>query len=431
VLALEDAGRLWRWAGLLGRFASVQVVVQAVGFLAGIILIRNLSVEQYAYFTIANSIQGTYGVLTDVGMTASLTALGGRTFQDRARLGRLLATALGLRRQMAIWVIAVTTPLLLWMLREAGAPWWSSLLILTALLLGLRFTLDVATLVVVLRLRQEISRLQWLELAGSATRLGLVLLALSSWLDAFMAVLAAAFAGAAQWVLLRRWVAGSYDVAAPPDAGDRRALLKMVRSQAPNGVFFCLQGQITVWLISAFGTQRAIAEVGALGRLGALFAVIGAVTTGIVLPRFARYHGRSMLRRRYTQAVAAQLAFGAVVVLGVLAFPREAVWVLGGKYAHLGHDATYVAAAAVLSSLLALMWHMNAYRGWVPPSWVYIPATLGTQVAVIPLLDLSTVRGVILFGLLSTVPAVLISAFLAARGLREEPPDGAPSTSPP
>ena len=30
VLALEDAGRLWRWAGLLGRFASVQVVVQAV-----------------------------------------------------------------------------------------------------------------------------------------------------------------------------------------------------------------------------------------------------------------------------------------------------------------------------------------------------------------------------------------------------------------
>ena len=77
------------------------------------------------------------------------------------------------------------------------------------------------------------------------------------------------------------------------------------------------------------------------------------------------------------------------------------------------------------------MWHMNAYRGWVPPSWVYIPATLGAQVAVIPLLDLSTVRGVILFGLLSTVPAVLISAFLAARGLREEPPDGAPSTSPP
>ena len=344
VLALEDAGRLWRWAGLLGRFASVQVVVQAVGFLAGIILIRNLSVEQYAYFTIANSIQGTYGVLTDVGMTASLTALGGRTFQDRARLGSLLATALGLRRQMAIWVIVATTPLLLWMLREAGAPWWSSLLILTALLLGLRFTLDVATLVVVLRLRQEISRLQWLELAGSATRLGLVLLALSSWLDAFVARPRGSLRR--RRTVGRSCAAGSpvaMTTAAPPDAGDRRALLQMVRSQAPNGVFFCLQGQITVWLISAFGTQRAIAEVGALGRLGALFAVIGAVTTGIVLPRFAQYQGQSMLRRRYTQAVAAQLAFGAVVVLGVLAFPREAVWVLGGKYAHLGHDATYVA----------------------------------------------------------------------------------------
>jgi hypothetical protein len=124
------------------------------------------------------------------------------------------------------------------------------------------------------------------------------------------------------------------------------------------------------------------------------------------------------------QVVAIYLAFGALVVLGVGALPREAVWILGKHYAHLGPDAPYAVGSAVLSSLLALMWHMNAYRGWVSSSWIYVPATIVVQVLIIPLLELSSVRGVIIFGALSALPALAISSWLAARGLRSEPDTG-------
>lgn len=427
----DTAALVRRWAGPLGRFASAQVAVQAVGFLSGIVLVRTLAVDQYAYLTIAASIQGTQNVLTDVGMTSSLTALGARCIDDRHRLSRLMSTALALRRRMAGWVVLATTPVLLWLLREGGAGWTQSALLTAALLLGLWFSLDVATLIVVVRLRQETSRLQWLELAGAVTRLGLILAALPVRLDALVAQIAAGLALAVQWHLVRRWTAGRYEPSAMPNPEDRQALTRMIRSQAANGIYFCLQGQISIWLITLLGTQSAIAGVGALGRLAAIFAVSGAVTAGVVLPRFARCEGRAALRRRYLQVVAIYLACGAFVVFAVAALPREAVWILGEHYRHLGPDAPFAVASAVLSSLLALMWHMNAYRGWVSSSWIYVPATILAQALLVPLLELSSVRGVILFGALSALPALAISIWLAVRGLRSEPEGGAPGPAAP
>ena len=41
-------------------------------------------------------------------------------------------------------------------------------------------------------------------------------------------------------------------------------MLGFIRNQAPNAIFFCLQGQITILLITIFGHRAgAVAEVGA------------------------------------------------------------------------------------------------------------------------------------------------------------------------
>ena len=77
-------------------------------------------------------------------------------------------------------------------------------------------------------------------------------------------------------------------------------MVGFIKNQAANAVFFCLQGQITVFLISFFGSRAtSVAEVGALGRLAMIFAVMGQLLTNIFVPAFARCQSAAKLRLQY------------------------------------------------------------------------------------------------------------------------------------
>src|ERR1700704_4574928 len=82
---------------VVGKFAFVQAVVQVIGFLSGILLIRYLDQREYAYFTIANTMQGTLNTLADIGISVGLVSIGGRGLQGRKWVGQLLENANPLR----------------------------------------------------------------------------------------------------------------------------------------------------------------------------------------------------------------------------------------------------------------------------------------------------------------------------------------------
>ena len=71
--------RLIRGGRVVDSFVAVQVIVQLLGFLSGILLIRILEQREYAFFTIANTMQGTLNLLADVGISVGLVSIGGRS----------------------------------------------------------------------------------------------------------------------------------------------------------------------------------------------------------------------------------------------------------------------------------------------------------------------------------------------------------------
>jgi hypothetical protein len=50
-----SAGRAFFLARQVGRFASVQMLVQLIGFTTGILLVRRMEQREYALFTVANT----------------------------------------------------------------------------------------------------------------------------------------------------------------------------------------------------------------------------------------------------------------------------------------------------------------------------------------------------------------------------------------
>jgi hypothetical protein len=193
----------------------------------------------------------------------------------------------------------------------------------------------------------------------------------------------------------------------------------IVKHQAPNAVFYCLQGQLTVWLISIFGNTQNIAEIGALGRLGVIFTVISAVMTSIVLPGFARCQSAALLRRRYLQIVGSFCLLGAGLITVAAFFPNLLLWILGGKYAHLHNEVLLMMTMAAASALVAAMWSLNATKAWIQYSWLNIPGVIFSQAVLLLLVNISTVNGVLEFAILSLLPTFLLNAILSFRGFRE------------
>jgi O-antigen/teichoic acid export membrane protein len=374
---------------------------------------------EYALFTVANTMQATMNLMADNGIGSGITAIGGRVWQDRSRFGQLIATAMRLRRFFAIISVTLVTPLLFWMLLHNGAPVGKGSLITATVLLGFYFQLTVGVLMPVPRLHLEVNRIQNLNVWSTALRLVLLVIAYGIFLNTAVALLAAAISlGLQEWILLR-WVPSMADLNAQPNEQDRREILAIVRDQAPNSIYYCIQGQLTVWLISLFGSATGVAEIGALGRIAVIFAMLASVMGNVIYPRFARVQEPQLLWRRYWQILGGHAVLALLLLLITALIPHALLWVLGPKYAHLDKELFLMVLNAVLFSILACMWQLNVARGWIVSPWLMIPIGVVIQVILILVLDVSQVRGVLLMNIYSTIPGFFLNFLRTRRGIRE------------
>ena len=406
-------------AKVVGNFAFVQGVVQLIGFCSGILLVRWLDQREYAYFTIANTMQGTISLLADIGVSVGLVSIGGRVWHDRHRFGELINTGLSLRKRLGAIAIVAVTPILAFMLLRNAAPISYTALLIAIVLAGISVELSTGVLAVVPRLRSDISLIQRIDLTGAIIRLCLLLFLTFVFLNAGIAVAAATATLFLQYALLRRYVGKVVDLGAHQNAQDRREIIRLTKHLAPNALFYCLQGQITILLISFFAHRvSAVAEVGALGRLAMIFTVLSNLLANVFVPAFARCHERCKLRWLYAAIAGGVVAFSLVVLLAAEFFPREFLFILGNKYAHLHRELLLMVGGAVAGALTGTFWALNAAKAWITGSWLYIPLTLVTQIALIPYTDFSSVSGVLIFNLLSSIPNLLLNIALSYRGFR-------------
>lgn len=409
--------RVFHRARVIGSFAAVQALVQVLGFCGGILLVRWLSQREYAYFTIANSMQATINLLADIGISVGLVSIGGRVWHDRHRFGELIKAGLHVRRNLGTAAILIVSPIMCLMLLKNGASIWYTVILTSVVLAGLLLQFSVGVLSVVPRLRSDVARIQAIDLTGAVVRL-ILLAALVAILNAGVAVTVASAVFLLQYVMLRHYVRRVIDLRASENASDRAEIVRLTKHLAANAVFYCFQGQITVFLISFFGHQvNSVAEVGALGRLAMIFAVLSNLLTNVFVPAFARSQERHKLYWLYAGIVGGVSVFSAVVLACAAFFPEQFLFVLGNKYSHLHRELLLMVGGSVIAALTGTFWALNASKAWIGGAWLYIPLTLGTQASLIPFTDFSSVAGVLMFNLISALPNLLLNVVLAYRGL--------------
>ncbi|MFM6081251.1 MAG: polysaccharide biosynthesis protein, partial [Dolichospermum sp.] len=413
--------KLFYWFKLLSKFVSVQLIVQALGFVSGIILIRSLSKEEYSYLTIANSMQSMMNGLADSGVSIGISEIAGKVWSDKYRFSQLIVSALELRKWLALISTACITPIMIWFLFRNNISTTSATLITIAILIELYFYLESSVLETVPRFYSKIKAIQNLDIIFAVTRLLLLAVSYVVFLNSVVAAFLSTIASACRTFLLRKVANQEIDVKSGKNIDDQKHIVTIVKKFIPNSIFYTFQGQISIILISFFGNSQNIADIGALSRFSMIFALITPVMSSIVFPAFSRCQEKSLLKVRYGQIVIANILFGILLTGLSYLFSNQILWILGSKYYGLGYELVLVIILGSVVHIGGVMWGLCCAKGWIKNMWLEIPIKLSVQIILLLFMNLSNIKGVILFGIFSYVPSIILVAIIAYQNLRVKP----------
>ena len=404
------------WGKLISITGSAQIIVQAVGFASGILIIRLLPVQEYAFYTLANTMLGTMTVLADGGITTGVMAQGGKVWQDKEKLGIILATGLDLRRKFAILSLLISVPILFYLLLHNGASWLTSVLIVLALIPAFYAALSDSLLEVAPKLHQIILPLQKNQVEVGIGRLLLSGLSMLIFPWAFVAVLAAGIPRIWGNFGLRKIV---YTIASKdqqPSVEVKNEILDLVKRILPTSIYYCVSGQITIWLISIFGNTTSLAQLGALSRLSVILSVFVTLVTTLIVPRFAKLVlDKKILLLRFVQIMLILIVILSLIVLIVYIFPFPILWILGNDYKGLNYELLLSITGSCISLLSGIAFSLYSSRGWAMSPVLLISINLFGIIVFASILDLSNLEGVlflnIALGLVALLQTVLFCVY--------------------
>jgi hypothetical protein len=395
--------------------ASAQTGVQAIGFLAGILLVRAMSPADYGYLTLALGLVGAANTLTDLGLSSAVLAAGGRLGLRGAALGELLADTDRLRRRIACWVLPVVALCALLLLWRLGAPAWQVLTLAALVTITSLFNVRSGIALSALRLvGAQVGYQQRLDLALNTLKLAAFAAAAAVALQAPTALAVIAWVGAVQLMLLARRLAGLGAHAAIAPGAHAAGLRTHVMRQTPNTLYYVLSSQIAIGLVSVLGTATHVAEVGALGRLAALFAIVSSVFAVLVQPFFAQRRPGPELGAVLVWVNLSFVLLLAGLLVSAQGWPAAFLWILGGHYGGLQAELPWMLAAATLSAWGGTLYSLGTVRGWILPAWLAATAGVVAVAVAASTVDPATVRGAFVISSAMAGAGVLVGlAFLA------------------
>ncbi len=400
------------WGKLISITGSAQIIVQAVGFVCGILVIRLLPTQEYALYTLANTMLGTMTVLSDAGISTGVMAQGGKVWQNREKLGVVMATGLDLRRKFAIGSLILSTPILLYLLVHNGASWLMAIMIVLSLIPAFYAALSDSLLEIVPGLHQSILPLQKNQVVVSLGRLLLSAVSLFIFPWTFVAILANGIPRIYGNIQLKKISKDFIDNDQNPDPVVREDILKVVKRILPGAIFYSFSGQITIWIVSVFGNITSIAQLGALGRIAVLLNIISVLIGTLLIPRFSRLENNSLiLLKRYSQVILMCTILMILFAAGVYIFSDKILWILGNNYSSLNFELFLVMISSCLNLIAGVAYSLYSSKGWILPPLYSISKTVVVLIVASLVFDLSTLSGALYLNILFSITAVLSDVF--------------------
>jgi O-antigen/teichoic acid export membrane protein len=384
------------WSKLISVTGSFQILVQAIGFISGILIIRLLTIQEYAFYTLANTMLGAMSILSDGGISSGVMSQGGKVWQDKKKLGKVLVTGLQMRKKFGIISLIVCLPILFYLLIHNGADFLTALLIILALIPAFFAALSDTLLEIPLKLNQSILPLQKNQIIASIGRLLLIASTIFLFPFAYLSILAGGISRIYGNFKLKKITNSFADSSQLEDESIKNEISVIVKRSLPGNIYYCLSGQISTWIISIFGNVAFIAQIGALGRISSVFNILLVLFATLVVPRFARIQDQpKKILHHYSKIIISFIVISIFIVGFTYLFSNQILWVLGKNYQGLNSELTLLIMTTTITMIMSSAVSLCLSRGWVLPYYITIVASLLPIILGCYIFDISTLKGIL------------------------------------
>lgn len=368
--------------------------MQALGFVSGILVIRLLPVEEYAYYILANTMLGIFTVIGDAGISQGVMSEGGKVWQNEKKLGIVLSTGLDLRRKFALITLLIAIPFFLFLLFRNDAGWLTSILIILSLIPAFFAALTDNLLQIIPKLHQNVKPLQRNQVEVSIGRLFLLFSTIFFFPFAFIAVLANGLPRIYGNFKLKKIAKNHVETDLTPNEDVKNQILKVVKRILPGSIYYAFSGQITIWFISIMGQTQTLAQLGALGRFSVILTLINTVVAYLAVPRFSRMvNDREKLFK-----IVFKLFFALIFIISIVIFicyllSTPIISILGKQYENLEYEFLLSMINAGITFFVTFFYSLSSSKGWILNPVASILLGILIIISGLLIFDLSTLVG--------------------------------------
>lgn len=376
----------------------------------GLALMRWMTKEAYAQYTLAFTFQSTLNLLVNMGFVGGIVALVGNRGKDPNVIGTYLRSSRTYRGRL-FWVLSIASAFIFpfivrnqpWPMETKASLW---LAVISSVFLS-GWQMYRAPLLIHQRLATSyrvdiVAAVQRLVLSIAAYGAHVLTGPIASWITS----LSNLYIGYS----LKKHSQELINEPGEMDMEASREMVKYIAPQWPNIIYQAVQSLVTVGLVTAYGGTSAIAEVGALGRLGQIFTVFSASIPTLLVPAVAKLHQKHVLKRLVEMDVLIGVIL-ALITLTAFLFPGFYVFIIGPKYKQLA----YLMPITIAGSCISLYgtFHTNFLRARKWATWttsmVMIGVPLVTQVGWLATHPLTTTREAAIFTFVTYASATACS----------------------
>lgn len=416
-MALTKLRRFKFWPLLALKFLAGQGAIQVINLLTGLILLRILSIEEYALYTLANVMLALVSLGSNMGLTSAFLTFGSQAKDDRSKLGNLFTTVQKYRRQLFFIVtllIIALTPLLTY---GRGWSWISVALCIMLVIMSNWVQLSLSLRTGVLDIHHDADGQWWVGLTSAVVRLSLtVTLCLffpSAWI-----ILAVNFIalGTGDWIASRR-CASYLDSGETPSREQGEAIKRFVYPLVPSIVYYAVASQISLLLLGLFGQTSSVAHFSALTNYGRVISTLGLLNGFIIQPYFARITVKSEFIKKCFLAGGGYVVFASAVFVSSLIAPSWWLLLLGGNYSGLVREVPLAVAIPLLVLLGDSLYTLLASRAWTGGQYLTIVVSLIIQSIFIPLVGVDNTRHALQLAIMLALGNLIVQLILLIRRL--------------
>ena len=390
----------------IAMVGGVETFSVAAAGAAGLLIVNVLPKDAYASYTFLVACLTLLLGVTDLGLAhCCLPVVGQRAGEIPWVVG---ACRQVFHRRWMLLVVGFVIVVPYWFVNSRGHGWLTGgyLLASVVALVGVLFALREHYLGTVLTILGHVTSLSRIGLTSTVVRIALVCavlaLPLGAWAVAGV-IAASVVASSVSILLIQRDFADREIPNTRLDAADaRRVDAQVIRIAKPlvlPAIFYQLQGVITVFLVSLFGTSSMVAEVGAFGRLAMALVVVDRVTHILLFPAIARAQPGQALRAIMWRAHLSYLGMMTLVLLSAYFLPQYWILLLGEKYRSLEALVWLLFLSSILASAAGFAFSSLTVRGATAGQSFSILVTLAVQSLYLAVIGISDLRSVLGFSI--------------------------------